>query len=79
MPEELPSQSIANSFKHELVLREPHSHLFIKSMCKRCGASGVVSVHDGSLEKWQGEHECQKRPQTATLAFLSRLRSWLSL
>jgi hypothetical protein len=79
MPEELPRQAGANSFKHELVLLEPHSHLFIKSMCKRCGASGVVSVYDGSLEKWEDGHECQKRPQTATLAFLSRLRSLLSL
>ena len=79
MAEELQRQSIAKSFKHELVLREPHSHLFIKSMCKRCGASGVVSVYDGSLEKWEDEHDCQNRPQTATLAFLSRLSSWLSL
>jgi len=79
MTEEPSSQSIANSFEHELVLRELHSHLFIKSMCKRCGASGVVSVHDGSLEKWEGRHECQNRPETATLGFFSRLRSWLSL
>jgi len=77
MPEELPRQAGANSFKHELVVHEPH--LLVKSMCKRCGASGVVSVYDGSLEKWEDEHECQNRPQTATLAFLGRLRSWLSL
>ena len=29
MTEELSSHSIANSFKHEVVLRELHSHLFI--------------------------------------------------
>jgi hypothetical protein len=79
MPEELPRRAGANSFKHEPVLREPHPHLLVKSMCKRCGASGVVSVYDGSLEKWEDGHECKKRPQTATLAFVSRLRSWLSL
>jgi hypothetical protein len=57
MPEELQRQSIANSFEHELVHRK--SHYFIKSACKRCGASeGAVSIYDGSLQKWEDEHEC---------------------
>jgi len=78
MPEELQRQSIASSFEHELVNCEPH--YFIKSKCKRCGASEeALSIYDGSLEKWEDEHECQKRPYAATLALLGRFRSWLAL
>jgi hypothetical protein len=75
MSEEL--QKHSDNFKHELVYRAPH--LSIKSTCKRCGASGsVLSIYDGSLEEWEAEHDCQKRPPVATLALLDRLRSWLS-
>lgn len=78
MPEELQRQSVANSFEHELVLREQHA--FIKSTCQRCGTSeSVLSIYDGSLEKWEDEHECQKLPHRSTLALLGRFRSWLSV
>jgi hypothetical protein len=48
-------------------------------MCKRCGASGVVSVYDPSLEKWEDEHECQNRPQTSIgkVMLVENLR-WIS-
>lgn len=38
--------------------------LRILSVCRNCGASRVVSVSDGSLDEWQGEHECgaERRP-----------------
>jgi len=73
MPEELQRQSVAERFEHELVHREPH--FFVKSTCKRCGASeSDLSVYDGSLEKWEDEHDCKSRPRVETLA---RFRSWL--
>jgi hypothetical protein len=36
------------------------TRLLIESECNRCGASMLVSSHDGSLEKWEREHgqEC---------------------
>ena len=67
MPEEIQRQSIANSFEHELVHREPH--FFIKSTCKRCGASeSVLSIYDGSLEKWEDEHDCQKASSSSDVS-----------
>ena len=42
-----------------------HSHaraedrLLVKSTCKRCGMFKLVSVHDGSLEKWESSHKCE--------------------
>ena len=49
--------SSSPSFTRSLV---PHgSRLMIQSVCVRCGASRLVSKHDGSLENWEGGHRCQ--------------------
>lgn len=32
--------------------------ILIKSTCKRCGESDVVSVMDGSLQIWETGHAC---------------------
>jgi len=32
--------------------------LVIKSTCSGCGAFQFVSVRDGSLRKWESQHEC---------------------
>jgi hypothetical protein len=44
------------------------TRLLIDSECSRCGASMLVSSHDGSLEKWEQDHqrECSvKQPKKA--------------
>jgi hypothetical protein len=38
--------------------------LVIKSTCKSCGASQLVSVRDGTLAKWESQHECPDTPKT---------------
>jgi hypothetical protein len=37
----------------------------IRSTCKLCGASRLVSVSDGSLEEWERTHECQAVAKSA--------------
>ena len=37
------------------------SRLRIRSVCRSCGASRVVSVLDGSLETWKEQHVCEKK------------------
>ena len=32
--------------------------LVIKSTCKKCGESNLVSVRDRSLAKWELQHAC---------------------
>jgi hypothetical protein len=32
--------------------------IVIKSTCKACGAFQLVSIRDGSLDKWESEHRC---------------------
>ena len=32
--------------------------LVIKSTCSDCGAFQFVSVRDGSLKRWESQHEC---------------------
>jgi hypothetical protein len=39
--------------------------LLIHSVCTKCGASKLVSYHDGSLEKWEDSHKCEERPAAA--------------
>jgi hypothetical protein len=34
--------------------------LLIRSTCKFCGASRLVSREDGSLQKWENGHDCSK-------------------
>jgi len=64
----------APSFEHELVRREPQ---LVKSTCEQCGASQLGCYHDGSLDRWELEHECRKT--VAKVPLLRRFRSWLSL
>ena len=33
----------------------------IHSVCVACGASKLVSKHDGSLDDWEGAHRCLAR------------------
>lgn len=48
------SYSPASHFEHQLVdLELPQ---LIRSICKECHASRLVSRLDGSLEKWEREH-----------------------
>ena len=44
-------------FEHALAFSE-EGHVRIKSTCKRCGVSGIVSVRDGSLVNWESRHAC---------------------
>lgn len=34
--------------------------VLIKSVCKKCGASNLVSVMDESLRSWESSHNCKK-------------------
>lgn len=34
------------------------NRLMIESTCMRCGATGLVSEHDGTLENWEEGHNC---------------------
>lgn len=61
-------------FEHELIARSPR--LTVKSTCMQCGASTVGSFDDGSIESWEGTHDCWHPPK---LTLLHRLRSWLFL
>jgi hypothetical protein len=36
--------------------------VMIRSSCTRCGASNIVSLADGSLQGWEGEHACKPEP-----------------
>jgi len=61
------------TFEHELVFRTPQ---LVRSTCDRCSAFIFGRYSDGSLEKWEREHECNKTVVKVTL--LRRLGSWLS-
>jgi len=55
----VPFQHSANGeFTHTAVWTG--TRLLIQSACNRCGASKVVSVHDGSLGQWENTHRCQQ-------------------
>jgi hypothetical protein len=41
------------------------SRLLIHSVCRRCGASRVVSSNDCSLEEWESTHTCKDRAQSS--------------
>ena len=36
----------------------------IKSTCKKCGESKLVSIRDRSLAKWEAQHVCPGVPKT---------------
>ena len=38
--------------------------VFIRSTCRDCGASRLVSSEDDALEKWESGHDCSKGSST---------------
>ena len=40
-------------------LERSGSRLMIRSACANCGASQLVSKHDGSLADWEDGHRCE--------------------
>jgi predicted nucleic acid-binding Zn-ribbon protein len=40
------------------------TRLMILSVCIKCGFSKLVSVQDGSLEKWETGHKCKNQSQS---------------
>ena len=44
-------------FDHALAT-EDGGRILIKSRCKTCGFSGIVSAADGSLANWETQHVC---------------------
>jgi hypothetical protein len=38
-------------------------HIVIKSTCRKCGESKLVSVRDLSLKKWESQHTCPGVPK----------------
>jgi len=49
----------SDKFEHELTRSE--GRVLLRSTCRHCGASKVVSRADGSLEEWESEHGCESR------------------
>ncbi|MGB9255291.1 MAG: hypothetical protein WCC25_10700 [Candidatus Korobacteraceae bacterium] len=47
-----------SSFDHTLA-RDEEKRALIKSTCKNCGASKVVSIRDGSMAEWEYAHICK--------------------
>jgi hypothetical protein len=39
--------------------------LMILSACMKCGLSKLVSVQDGSLDKWEAGHKCKDQSQSS--------------
>ena len=54
---EIMSEPIRDCFDHALVI-EDDGRVRIKSTCKACDFSGIVSVADGSLMNWKTQHVC---------------------
>jgi len=50
------------SFTHEPE-RDIEGHVRIRSTCKRCGASKLVNVANGTLRKWEEGHRCPNLPK----------------
>jgi hypothetical protein len=42
---------------------EEDGRLVIKSTCGHCGAFQLVNVRDGSLARWELQHECPDVPK----------------
>jgi hypothetical protein len=47
------------AFSHDAV--HIKGRIMIESVCLRCGASKLVSIRDGSLKKWEYDHDCEDR------------------
>ena len=66
-------QSKQAGFSLELISLTP---TLIRSTCDRCGAFVAGRFADGSIKKWEKDHDCAKT--VARPMLLRRLRSWLS-
>jgi len=44
-------------FSHAPAYADEH-RVLIKSTCKKCGESALVSIIDGSAKKWELMHRC---------------------
>jgi hypothetical protein len=47
----------SSAFENTLA-RDDEGNVLIESTCKRCNDSRVVSVRDGSLNRWESTHTC---------------------
>lgn len=46
----------------------------VRSTCKRCGKSRIVSDYDGTLKRWEARHECeQTKDSNGSAAYLRLL------
>jgi hypothetical protein len=61
------------SYAYDLA-RDEEGHILIEVTCKACGGSGIVSVADGSLRRWQARHDCDKPNSTPMVQFPSGIR-----
>jgi hypothetical protein len=50
---------LANPAEFTLAAVLLENRVLIRSTCKKCGASRVVSVSDGSLRLWEDGHKCR--------------------
>jgi hypothetical protein len=51
-----------HAFENALAYDE-ENRAVIKSTCKKCGESKLVSIRDGSLAKWEAQHTCPDVPK----------------
>lgn len=51
-------------FDHQLA-KDKRGRIRIKSMCKKCGTSELVSVMDDSLTRWEDGHKCRTEKHSA--------------
>jgi hypothetical protein len=49
-----------DTLRFSLTSVRTESRLLIQSTCRQCGAARLVSMHDGSLDKWHNEHICKQ-------------------
>jgi hypothetical protein len=52
------------NFDHQLA-EDKRARIVIKAICKKCGASELVSVMDDSLTKWEDGHKCHTEKPSA--------------
>jgi hypothetical protein len=49
--------ALCNSFDNDLAY-DGEGRAVIKSTCRKCGFFQLVRIRDGSLAKWELQHEC---------------------
>ena len=60
--------SNVDTFRFSLSCVRTESRLLIHSTCRQCGASRLVSMHDGTLDQWHKEHVCGQSPVDETMS-----------